>query len=264
MQGIVIACNGELNSRRRRLAKPRFAVCTIPIASLRNGWDSDISQLVGFPLRLHHHYTAVFEGLENPDAEALALSCCVGPLFETVNKDGGYLEFGQTPMPWTDDVGNFLVVRDDGEPLLVEHLEVLCSFIHTELTFAIEGADNVSDAFRRSKPQEALDITTPMAFKEYFTMYQKDEAIANPHWARVRFPAETGEGPVSDLQRRLVKDLKRASVNDIFEHPASNRELALCLLIDDLHARLVVAGKITPVFAASILGRTSSTSKLLR
>ena len=157
IRGVKICCYGEIKLHG---SEPYVSVDISrahPIrVSGREGAISPISKLLGMPLRLWKDrdidtwinppgWDANMNADNNQDAAFL--------MMQTDLKDPGW---GWAPLYWNLDLGNVLVVREDGKDLAVDNIRTICCFIRRKLQPMFEDA--LGGGYVSRTKQEVLDF----------------------------------------------------------------------------------------------------------
>jgi hypothetical protein len=105
--------------------------------------------------------------------------------------------FGSSPVMWSGDtlVGDMVVVRVDGKPLLWRHLEVICGYIVQEveprIQAAIAGLPPNSDVPTRDNVIASINKDD---FLGFFHRYKDIKAQTKPAWISVNSPYDVKNG----------------------------------------------------------------------
>lgn len=159
IRGVMISCYGE----RKLHGSECFVAVDVPThhptrTVVRHGSVSSISQRLGMPLRLWKYPDIETwfnlpgwnwrKGADsNQDAAFL--------MMETDPKSSGW---GLAPIYWNLDLGNVLVIRDDGKDLAVQDLSAICRFVRKKLLPIIEEAYDFGS--RQRTKQEVVEFIT--------------------------------------------------------------------------------------------------------
>lgn len=106
------------------------------------------------------------------------------------NQLAGLLMLGD--QAWRDSVGSVMVARQDGEPLLVEHLEFLWQYLDEVLLGG--GPEPISQA-------DQATLMTP----EFFKMYYEEKIRENAELAAVPSPFGNDTSKQADVNVKEVK-----------------------------------------------------------
>ncbi len=122
VHGVLIRCCGETDATAGVEFEPTD-FSTVSCAPGDNGVISQISKLLGIPLRLRKcAVNGFFEDVTNPNASMLML------MVNPERKD-----WGMPSLNWAHNIGNVFVVRDDGKNLEVGDVEMVCYFAKFEV-----------------------------------------------------------------------------------------------------------------------------------
>jgi hypothetical protein len=119
------------------------------------------------------------EGLEDEDA-----------IFGYVESDGEF-GFGSSPVMWSGEtlVGNIVVARVDGKPLLEQHLEAIYEYIVQEvdprIQAAISGLQPGSEVPTRESVIASINKDD---FLKFFLRYKQEKAQTQPAWSLLGSP----------------------------------------------------------------------------
>ncbi|KIV87655.1 hypothetical protein PV11_03187 [Exophiala sideris] len=209
---------------------------------------SGIANLLGLPMTVRPWYAhpTGSEDLRNHEAVLLMrdiTSDHVGTLTSTPGygdldnfrgMGGSYCGeqgFGSTPQIWTGNkIGDVLVARADGLPLLSLHLEALCLYVSTKveprLAQAISGL--TGDALVHSREQ-VLGTITKADFLAFFEELRAQRRQTDPRWRFFPTPysmnkeflestRDTAEGLFNDQRTMGHLQMSDMSDNELSQH----------------------------------------------
>jgi hypothetical protein len=159
LRGVVIHCVGSIKLHGKRLLSQVEVPATHPICH-GEGDLSPISRVVGLPVRLWK-LEDIGEWLVNPpgweEGNADAASNQLAP-FLMMRMDPGADDWGLAPPCWNTDLGNVLMVGDDGQDLAVEDSALLCYFCKRKLLPLFEDSRGAGEVLRTK--EEVLEFMT--------------------------------------------------------------------------------------------------------
>jgi len=159
IRGVMISCYGE----RKLHGSDRFIAVDVPTHHPtrtvgKSGSISPISRHLGMPLRLYK-YPDIERWIDIPGWNRnLCPESNQDAAFLMMETDTKSSSWGFAPLYWNTQLGNVLVVRDDGKDLDVDHLGAICRFVRKRLLPMFEESDGFGSVQRTRK--EVLEFIT--------------------------------------------------------------------------------------------------------
>lgn len=168
VRGVVVTCEGD---RRIYGALPFVEVAVPTQHPIRKGkWGfsefyvSTISEMVGMPVRAMKLVGTEWEagsdpltGLNDPSNQHACF------LFLETDVDDG--SWGWAPFYWQTDIGNVLLLREDGKDLTEAEAETLCCFCQDKLQPMFEAAIESGDLARKKRVIRNITRESMEAYK---------------------------------------------------------------------------------------------------
>ena len=125
-----------------------------------------------------------------------------------VGEDG----FGSSPKA-SKSVGSVWVVRADGIPLPLLHVQALVGYIRDKVEPRLANAlSGVAPGEVVADREAVLDSITKAEFAEYYDNFKAMKVRHDPGWARLPSPYEMTEGFVGAIQPVIARAIRRAEV----------------------------------------------------
>jgi MYND finger len=211
LKGVKVNCVGE-----QALHKvDAFSLIEVPSHSLERygctiGQISPISRLIGFPIRV---WKCSEE--ERPKNVTNYNTDNVSATLIFLNPDPTSPQFGWSPSHWQSDLGNVLLVREDGEDLAVNLAETFCRWCEWKLFPLFEGALGLFGDEKLQRRQVVDEITRENMEKYGLELENNAKSASPPVVGQIETP-ETLIGPeeAGPDMTSMLKQMRDANRSD--------------------------------------------------